>query len=556
MRVLLALLLASLCCLGETVLSKAPDTVEVNDFVELTVSTPPLTGNPFIASPLAAELRHESDEPVFVMGFCDSADGSVFRVRFLPTKAGAYTYRITFQTQEGRREWNGFFLATPSHRRGLVRVDPDYPSHFIWAGTGEHYFWNGLTTYALMGWQDEEQIHAIIDRAAKLKVNRLRVSLNGPRVADASRWYEPLQPSEQFHFLFGPWVAAQPGNIHEPGWDVARFDIAFWQKYERLVKYARDHDVVVSVIFFLDGEDAGADPFGKSSAFSEDEKRYYAYAASRLSAYSNVMWDVTNEWHLFRDAWWVERMGEYLKFVDPYKHLASCHGRGEFPWMLSPWANFAMFQLWDEDGGYGPMLKRREAQAATGRSMPQVNEEYGYEDHYPVKWGGNRRPPARSADNRRRLAWEIAMAGCYQTTGERANRGEGNPPATPGGWINGGFDPSMHMLEGYAHMVDFFTSIEYWKLEPATFSPPASGHGHDAPRMLTENGRLYVVYFPQGGTADLTLAQGSYRSRWFNPRSGEWIANSSLNITRAGQHWTTPASPDAGDWVMLLESAR
>jgi hypothetical protein len=66
--------------------------------------------------------------------------------------------------------------------------------------------------------------------------------------------------------------------------------------------------------------------------------------------------------------------------------------------------------------------------------MPQVNREYGYEDHYPGKWGGGLKPPARSADNRRRLAWGMSMAGGYQTTGERADRG------TAGGRIRGRLD--------------------------------------------------------------------------------------------------------------------
>ena len=64
-------------------------------------------------------------------------------------------------------------------------------------------------------------------------------------------------------------------------------------------------------------------------------------------------------------------------------------------------------------GGYEVMRKHREAQLATGHPFPQINEEYGYEDHYPVKWGGGKRPPTRNADNRRRMAWEIAMAGCH-----------------------------------------------------------------------------------------------------------------------------------------------
>ncbi len=97
--------------------------------------------------------------------------------------------------------------------------------------------------------------------------------------------------------------------------------------------------------------------------------------------------------------------------------------------------------------------------------MPQINEEYGYEDHYP-RWGGNRKWPARTADNRRRLAWEMVMAGGYQTTGERADTGTGWGADTGGGWINGRGDDSMVMLQGYAHMVDFFTSIPWWTLNP------------------------------------------------------------------------------------------
>ncbi|MCC6446617.1 MAG: hypothetical protein IT210_24580 [Armatimonadetes bacterium] len=76
---------------------------------------------------------------------------------------------------------------------------------------------------------------------------------------------------------------------------------------------------------------------------------------------------------------------------------------------------------------------------------------------YP-HWGGDPTClPARSADNRRRLAWGMAMAGGYQTTGERTDRGT----ETGGGWINGRGDKTMVMLDGYAHMVGFFTRLEW-----------------------------------------------------------------------------------------------
>lgn len=545
MRLPIVFLLAAGLAAAAPRFELSAESIETYGFVEVTVRTVPFAGNPFTSAALDGTFGLEGELRTPVSGFCDSPDGAVFRIRFLPERAGEYAYSVTLHTPAGDSLSKGRFRATPSSRRGLVRVDTAYPNHFVWAGTGEHFYWTGLTTYALMGWQDEGYIHSIIDRAARLKINRLRVTLNGPRVPDASRWYEPVKPSEKFRFLFGPWVAADPDNIANPQWDVNRYDVAYWQKFERVVRYARELDVVISVIFFLDGADAGADPFGKPNRFSEAEQRYYRYGVSRLAAYSNVMWDITNEWHLFRDAWWVERMGTLVKSLDPYKHLASCHGRGDFPWMLSEWADFAMFQLWDEDGAYAPMLKRRQAQAATGRPMPQINEEYGYEDHYPAKWGGNRRPPARSADNRRRQAWEIAMAGCYQTTGERANRGDGEAPATPGGWINGGFDASMTMLEGYARMVDFFTGFDYWKLTPA----PDSASG--GVLLLAESGQRYVIYYPKAARGEVKLQPGKYRGRWFDPRSGSW--SEAGDVSADGGGWKYPQPTAEGDWVLLVE---
>jgi len=57
-------------------------------------------------------------------------------------------------------------------------------------------------------------------------------------------------------------------------------------------------------------------------------------------------------------------------------------------------------------------------QAQTGRIIPQVNEEYGYEDHYPQGWGDNSKSPARAAETRARIAWRFTWAGGIK---QRAN---------------------------------------------------------------------------------------------------------------------------------------
>lgn len=52
--------------------------VETQDFVEVTVETQAMSGNPFLAARLEGELRREGKAAVEVGGFCDSTDGSLF----------------------------------------------------------------------------------------------------------------------------------------------------------------------------------------------------------------------------------------------------------------------------------------------------------------------------------------------------------------------------------------------------------------------------------------------------------------------------------------------
>ena len=153
--------------------------------------------------------------------------------------------------------------------------------------------------------------------------------------------------------------------------------------------------------------------------------------------------------------------------------------------------------------------RRRQLQSKTGRIIPQANEEYGYEDHYPL-WAPL--PPGDSADTLRRTAWDIAMAGAYGTTGETARRGVGIWPDTGGGWMNGRSDDTTTMLAGYAHMVDFMTSFEWWKTEP-----------HDElvdRRQLVPGGAgPHLCGLPaQSGQGDsVRLVPGRYNAEWFNP---------------------------------------
>ncbi|MFO0844698.1 MAG: DUF5060 domain-containing protein [Gemmataceae bacterium] len=131
--------------------------VEAYDFVEVTLRVArPTAANPFRDVSVSGEFRRDGDgAAVRAEGFCDAADGGLHRVRFMPSRPGRYRYSVEYRHGDQRQRHEGTFTARDGRRRGPVRVDPEHPWHFLWEGTGEHYFWNGTTTYWLLGWEDE-----------------------------------------------------------------------------------------------------------------------------------------------------------------------------------------------------------------------------------------------------------------------------------------------------------------------------------------------------------------------------------------------------------------
>ncbi len=507
--------------------------VEAYDFVEVTLQVKPATvKNPFTDLRVQGTFRREGAAPIAVDGFCDSTDGTVYRIRFMPAQPGKYEYSITYHQGDFSRSQTGTFEAEARKHRGILRLDKDYPWHFIWEGTGEHYFFNGTTAFLLMGWQDERVIRDSIDRLHRLKVNRMRVLLGGGR--SASFWGEPIIPNGEFQPYLNPWIAMRPNDLSQPDFDYTRFNVAYWQKFERMLRHARQQDMVISVIF--DWNDSPVHP----AADSEDEHRYFHYAVNRLSAFSNVTWDLGDDISSYRSLDWSHRTGTLLHQWDPYHHLATDHPvDNKHQDRMAEWFSFTSFQEWRRPL-HQWMLDQRKNQVKTGRIIPQTNEEYGYEEHYP-KWSPSY-PDGSSTNANRRVAWEIAMAGTYQTTGETAKRGTGVWPDTGGGWVNGRGDDTMVMLQGYAYMVDFFTSFEWWKADP---HDELVNHGA---YCLAEPGRVYAVYLQNGGDVMVKLTPGRYQASWFNPRTGKTTSLPAAD----GLVWTSPRAPDSGDWALLL----
>jgi hypothetical protein len=517
--------------------------VAVFDFVEVTASVKtPTVGNPFAEASITGEFQQAgSATSIPVEGFCDSADGSTFRIRFMPSKSGVYTYHVAFKAGAETEAFSGKFTALDQHRKGPIRVDPDYPWHFIWEGTNEHYFFNGTTAFFLMGWRDERTIQYCIDRLASLKVNRMRVDIYG---RSFTFYGENVMNGPSWTIFLNPWPAQAPDDFYHPGFDYSRFDVPYWQRFDRMLRYARERGMIISLV--LDMGDARIHP----AAGGDDERRYIHYAVARVAGFSNITWDLGDDLDVYRDEKWAHETGTMIEQLDPYHHLASSHPtKIEHQDRASSWFGFVCYQEWSRKQ-HTVMLESRKLQEKAGRIVPQTNEEYGYEDHYPG-WGANGiEPDSDKPEVLRRTAWDIYMAGAYQTTGESSRRGTNVWPDTGGGWVNGRGDDTQTMLIGYGHIVEFFTSFEWWKTNPHDELVDQGDY------CLSDPGHLYAVYLPHGGKVTVKLEPGSYRGEWFNALSGQRIP---LAEDATGISWTSPNPPDDSswntthDWALLLQ---
>jgi hypothetical protein len=193
-------------------------------------------------------------------------------------------------------------------------------------------------------------------------VNRIRVLLDG---RTGHFWGEPIRPSNEFRAYLNPWLAERAQDVKNPQFDYTPFSCPYWQKFERMLRYARAKEMTVSVIFGWN--DTKVHPV----AGSMDERRYFEYAVARLAAFANVTWDLGDDLNSSRKEAWTYDTGTMLYRLDPYHHVATSHPAiGEQPQdRTAQWFGMTSFQRWDRPL-HAWMLEQREQQAKTNRHSP------------------------------------------------------------------------------------------------------------------------------------------------------------------------------------------
>ena len=373
-------------------------TVEKWGIFELAVNGPQ-TGNPFTEQKLQGVFTGKN-ERVEVTGFYDGE--GIYRVRFMPSFEGEYTYALSGSFPEASGVGSFTVTAPSANNHGPMRVANQY--HFAYEDTTPYYS-VGTTCYA---WAHQaEEIHQqTLGELDKGYFNKMRFCVFPKHYIHNFRDpmtfpYEgtPVDNSDLSEETFTYQVDFS-GNH----WDFTRFNPEHFRRIERCIAELMERGIEADLIVMHP-----YDRWGFSQMTPEQDDLYWNYVISRFAAYRNVWWSLANEYDLLfqkKQADW-ERYAKILCENDPYHHLRSIHNCIAFYDHSRPWITHCSLQRQDL---YRHVEYTDEYRTRWGK--PIVWDEISYEGNIDMGWGNI------SGQELTRRFWEASLRGGYAGHGE------------------------------------------------------------------------------------------------------------------------------------------
>lgn len=354
----------------------------------------PAEGNPFAEQSVQAVFCG-ANETVTCDGFYDG-DG-IYRVRFMPSFEGEYTYRLT--SSFGADLEGSFQVIAPyAYNHGPVRCAHKF--HMAYED-GTPYYSIGTTCYV---WelQTDELIEETLSTLEKSAFNKLRFCIFPKHYIynfGEPRSYpyegEPMDSSILTRDNFYLYNGDSEGNH----WDFQRFNPKHFAHIEKCIGRLKELGIEADLIMMHP-----YDRWGFSRMSHEEDLFYWKYAIARFSAYSNVWWSLANEYDLMPQkstADW-EDIALLLCEKDAYHHMRSIHNCMSFYDYSRPWITHCSVQRIDLYKGAELTAQLRERYG-----KPVILDELAYEGDIEFGWGNI------SAQEMVRRFWEAAMRGGY-----------------------------------------------------------------------------------------------------------------------------------------------
>lgn len=493
---------------------------------EVTLKSDAVVAPPYEDAPTVTFTR-PNGSTVRVDAFFDgTADGrQVFKARAYCDRKGKWSWVSGSQ--------HGAFKVRSSRLPGKLRIHPKDPYQFAY-DNGQWYLHLGDTGYRYVV-ATEPEWRNYIDQAVAMGATKIRT------------WF--CQSRSGVEALFNA--------------DRTDLNLPYWQEIDRRLQYALER--YPSVIFQLIpyGEDAQELlRYAKGDAMSRLVARY---AQARLDALPNVCWCISNDQtlqsetkprkHADLSASVIDAIAQDMAARDPWDTLLTNHQARYtgYAFTEARWSDITTFEDLDQVAGALVLEYREKAK------KPVVNEEDRYEIH---------ERPENPLYYFRRLMWASLLSGGHPTFGG-ARTYEPYDAETRG--VRGYYDLKKEgVLVGgadcFKQIHSFFdaASVTLVGMQPSD----AMAGADPAAVKVAANDRAVIVYLANPdkdkpkeasaanvkATCSLALPAGSWRLRWFNPRTGVWTDAGKLRTP--GDTPQTCSSPFEQDAVLLATRTR
>jgi hypothetical protein len=255
---------------------------------------------------LQAEFRSPHHDTALVRAVWDG--GARWLIRFTPTEAGEYTYRLTSsQTAFSGKE--GKFTSLPNEKAGWLRAVNLH--HFAWVEG------NALTPHLWMG--------AVVPGFPQMNLTQWKTLID-------------TRAAQHFNHIGVTLVDGAGLNFKAP---------EFFRAAEEKLRYANDHGIIVDLAFF--GGDSLANRLLPTHA---DREQWFTYALSRLAAF-DITWQGIEAWETYDNAReLLKEIAGYLTSLDPYKHPQSTRTNAtSAPFADDGWLRYRSYQTSDDQIG-------------------------------------------------------------------------------------------------------------------------------------------------------------------------------------------------------------
>jgi hypothetical protein len=485
--------------------------------------------SPYASVDIYGDFRSPTGKLLKICGFWDGDE--IWKIRFAPPEPGLWSYETHARGDKHLDGDRGTVLARDAGKPGFVTRDPDYAFSFRREGVGKVFLmgdtlWNGMSDYA--GRLDFTTYRKLLKIRAGQGFNFIRTYV--------CPFY--ARPDAVEHSNEG-------GPAFEHG-DPDRLNPAYFRQVDRRVAFANSLGLAVHLVF-------GSDMDNLTAFFGWDNgklERYVRYCCARFAGF-DVCWEGRAEYEEQKDTppgavALANAIGTWVERCDPYRHIRSMHTvHSNNALADEPWLDWIMHQAqeWDlivEDRRYG---------------KPVLNEEFYYEN----SGAGATHPHHADADTVRKAAWKAMTAGASGLA--YGNTGTLSAGSMPFAGLKYARSPGARFM---TYLYRYWSRLRFWELAPPSRDgqPPATstdavfatGPESAARGNARSNLRVTqcVAYFENGGSRGMTLPAGSYKWRWYNPRSGSW--RNRWKVLAASGRERTFTAPDSNDWVLCIAS--